>query len=117
MSPSLMPRRIGCFSCPVGDDPARALRPWLAVVADPGFAQDLPAEAAVPVLVLPVVFGERLAVLDVEGVRRGAHADDRPARLDVIDDVLHLLVGQVAEAREDDHQVGRLERLQAGDVV
>ena len=68
-------------------------------------------------LLVARVAGVRLAALEVEGVRRGAHADDRLARLDVIDDVLHLLVGQIAEAREDDHQVGRLERLQAGDVV
>ena len=39
-----------------------------------------------------------LFVLECEGVRGGAHADDRPARFDVVDDVLHLLVGQIAEA-------------------
>ena len=42
---------------------------------------------------------------------RRPHADDRPARFDILDDVLHLLVGQVAEARGDNHQVGRLEAL------
>ncbi len=31
--------------------------------------------------------------------------------LDVIGDVLHLFVGQVAEAREDDHQIGRCRAL------
>ena len=58
-----------------------------------------------------------VVLVRLEGVRRRAHADDRPARLDVIDDVLHLVVGQVAKAREDDHQVGRLQGFQAGDVV
>ena len=101
----------------LGDDPARALLAVAAVVADPGLAQHLPAEAAVPLLALPAVAGVGLAPLDVEGVRRRPQADDRPARLDVVDDVLHLVVGQVAEAGEEDHQVGRLERLQAGDVV
>ncbi len=40
-----------------------------------------------------------------------------PTRLDVIDHFLHLLVGQVAEARGDDHQVGRAQCFEAGNVV
>ena len=90
----------------------------VAVVIDPGLAEHLPAEAAVPFLALPTCTRRRSCRrLDVERVRRRPHADDRPARLDVVDDVLHLFVGQVAEAGEDDHQVGGLQRFQAGDVV
>ena len=47
----------------------------------------------------------------------GAHAEHRPARLQVIVDELHLLVRKIAEAGGDDHQVGGPERFQAGDVV
>jgi hypothetical protein len=50
-------------------------------------------------------------------VSRGAHADDGLARFDVVHDVLHLLVRQIAEAREDHHQIGGFERFQAGNVV
>ena len=50
-------------------------------------------------------------------MRGGAEADDRLARLDIVGDVLHLVVGQIAEARGDDHQVGGLECFEAGDVV
>ncbi len=35
----------------------------------------------------------------------------------MLDDVLHLFVRQVAKAGGDNHQVGRSESLQAGDVV
>src|SRR5436190_1905950 len=38
------------------DDPKRAFVLVIAVVADPGFAQNLPAEAAVPLLAVPAVF-------------------------------------------------------------
>src|SRR5205807_2124141 len=100
-----------------GEDAPRALLAVLAVVIDPGFAQHLPAKAAAPRAVVPGEFRECLPCLDVECMRRGPHADNRPAGFQVIDDMLHLLVRQIAEAREDNHQVGRVERLQAGDVV
>ena len=44
-------------------------------------------------------------------MRRRAQADDRPARLDIVGEVLHLLVGQIAESREEHHQVGRWQAL------
>jgi hypothetical protein len=50
-------------------------------------------------------------------VRRGPHADNRLAGHKKIVDVFHLNVGQVAESRRDDHQVGAGECFKAGDVV
>ena len=88
--------------------------PWWLIQVSPSTCRPKPPSHS---LLFQRVLGVGLARLDVEGVRRGPQADDRLARLDVVDDVLHLVVGQVAEAGEDDHQVGRLERLQAGDVV
>src|SRR5262249_40128615 len=101
------------------DHAAGALGAVASPVVDPRLAEHLPAESlfVILLLVVPAVLGVGLARPQVEGVSRGAQADHRLARLDVIDDVLHLLVGQVAEAREDDHQVGGLQRLQAGDVL
>ena len=69
-----------------------------AVMADPSLAEDLSTEAAVPRLAPPRIVGELFPLFDVEGVRRRAEADDRLAGLDVVGDVLHLFVGQVAEA-------------------
>ncbi len=112
-----MPLRIGCPAASGAINAAGRLLAVAAVVLDPGLAQDLPAEAAVPALAVPGVAGERLALLDVEGVRRRPHADDRPARVDVVDDLLHLVLGQVAEPGEEDHQVGVPERLEAWDVA
>ena len=121
ISPSLMPRRIGLPGGAGGEEGAGAGLAVGGVVGDPGFAQDLPAEAAVEAGLLAgpaVLFVGALAVgRVVERVRRGAHADHGPARLDVIHDVLHLLVGQRAEPGEDDHQVGVVQGLQARDVV
>ena len=47
-----------------------------------GLAQHLATEPAVPLLAVVRVTRERLPLLQVEGVRRRAQADDRPARLD-----------------------------------
>ena len=41
--------------------------------------------------------------LHVKGVCGGAHADDGLTRIDVSVDVLHLVIGEVAEPRENDH--------------
>ena len=94
ISPLLMPRRIGMIFLPRGEDPARALDLVAAVVIDPGFAQHLPAEAAVPLLAVPTVSAIGRAGLQVEGVRRGAQPDDRPSGLHVVHDVLHLASGR-----------------------
>ena len=91
----------------------------LTVVVDPRFAQHLPAEAAGELGVVGTVLGVGavLVPLVVEGVRGRSQADDRLARFDVIDNVLHLLVGQFAEAGEEHQQVGRIEGFQPGDVL
>src|SRR5438034_9634149 len=86
------------------EDATRALLAVLAMMADPRLTKHLPAEAAVPVLAVPGVLSVSLVRLEVERMRGGAQADDRPARFYVIDDVLHLLVGQVAKTQGDDHQ-------------
>ena len=115
----LMPRRIGLPAWPVAMMPRVLSCPCLPWWFDPCLAQHLPAESAgpIPCLVREAKLGVSCALREFEGVGRGAHADDRPARLDVIDDVLHLLVGQVAEARGDDHQVGVSRAFQPGNVV
>ena len=48
---------------------------------------------------------------------RRPQRDDRPARIRVVDDVLHLLVGQFAKPREQHHQVGRVQGRQSRDVI
>ena len=50
---------------------------------------------------------------DLEAI---ADSDHRLAGLDVADDVLHLLVGELAEAQEQHQHVGGVYLLEAGDV-
>ena len=85
---------------------------------DPGFAEDLPAEAAGIIgSVLPVELQElRVRPLDLERMRRGAKSDHRPASIQVIGNVLHFLVGEILEAQRDDQQVRGVERLEPRDV-
>src|SRR5262245_13896335 len=92
----------------LGEDAAGALGGMLTVMADPGFAENLTAEALGVGFVVGVVgvFRVGLAGFDVESVGGGADADDRLAGLQIGDDVLHLIVGQVAKAGENHHQVG-----------
>ena len=116
---SLTPRRIGWLGLVGLQQQPRALLVVRAVVRDPGLAENLPAEAAGVVRrsLLPGVLQElRVGPLDLERVRRGAEADHRAAAIEVVDDVLHLGVGKILEAQEDDQEVGGLERLEPGDV-
>ena len=83
---------------------------------DPGLAEHLAAEPAVPLLALPSPTAVRPA-LGRKGVRGRAHADHRPAALDVFDDVPHLFVGQIAKSREQHQQIGRIERFQTRNVI
>ena len=77
----------------IGDqNDARTLFAVPAVMPDPGFAEDLPAEAAVPHCVHPAVAGELASGLGREGVGRGAQTDDRTATFDVVDEVPHLVL-------------------------
>ena len=80
-----------------------------AVVIDPLFTEDPQAELG------PFeVAGLRIAA---EGVGRGAEADDRFAGVEELGEIRELVVGELAEARPDDHEVGRVELLGAGDVL
>ena len=49
-------------------------------------------------------------------MRRGSKPNDRFAAVGELDDSGHLLVGQFSEPKEQDHQVGGVEGLEAGDV-
>ena len=89
-----------------------------AVVRDPGFAQDLPAEAAgIGGSVLPVELQElRVRPLDLKRMGRGAKPDHRTATIQVIGDVLHFLVGEILEAQRNDQQVRGVERFESRDI-
>lgn len=100
-----------------GDKAAGAFALVAAVVRDPGFAEHLATESAVPLLAAETVPGVGFVFSEVERVRCRADADDRLAGVYVFDDILHLVVGQVAKAGENHHQVGGPKRLEAGDVV
>src|SRR5438094_9846989 len=89
----------------------RALLAVMTVMSDPGFAQHLPAEAAIPFLAVPAVFLICVAALEFVRVRRCAHGYHRPSRFHVVDHVPHLFVRQVAEAGEYDAQVARVQGL------
>ena len=104
-----------------GDEAEGALLAVVAVVIDPLFTEHEPAEAVGPLLLLaPVavaVVGVGPVFGHVEGMRGRPHSDHRLAGPQVVVDVLHLLVGQVAEPGGDHHQVGIVEGLEAGDVL
>ena len=78
-----------------GGETPSALNLMIAVVADPGFAENLPAEAPLGLFTVVVIFRVGLARLEIERMRRGAQAEDWFARVDVILDILHLVVGEV----------------------
>ena len=102
-----------------GQKPARALAAVAAVMADPGLAEHLPAEALREALatVIPTPAAVGAPFGDVEGVRCRPHRHHWLACLQKRVDVLHLLVGKVAKPGGDHHQVSIPELLEAGDVV
>ena len=71
---------------------AGALTVVVAIMADPGIAEHLVAEAVFVAFDFRVVGIARggLAGRNLEGVRRGPHADDRAAAGEVVGDVGHL---------------------------
>src|SRR4029453_4197294 len=87
------------------DHAARALGTMVPVMGDPGLAEDLPAEAALPLLAVPPEPGVLRPLARVEGGRGRAYADDGLSRIGVLRDELHLVVRQLPEACEDDHEV------------
>ena len=101
----------------IGDDlDAGALLVVPAVVADPGVAEDLVAEAVFVALDLgaEVIPGVGGVGGDLEGMGGGAEPDDRTATLEIGDNVVHFLGGKIEEAREDEEQVGILEGGETG---
>ena len=84
-------------------------RGLVAVVGDPLLAEHVTPEAVVE-------RGVRAALRVRECVRARAQADDRLSGIDVLQHAGELIVGQRAESREHDHQVGGLERLESLDV-
>ena len=68
------------------------------VVSDPGLAQHLFPESLQILfsLVVPRVLHEG-AVVDLERMGSGAETHDRATPIEVVDDVLHLLGGEVLE--------------------
>ena len=99
-------------------DATSAFPAVVAMVADPGLAQDLLTEPAGPFLVLPIKFRERAPrVAGVsEGVRGGANGKDRLAGTQVVHKILHLIVRQFAKPQLHDQHIGALERVQARHV-
>ena len=93
----------------------RALFVVGAVVRHPGLPENLPPETA-RIWGSPPRHVElqefRIGTLDLEGMRRGPEPDDRPAPVEVVHDVLHLGIGEILEAQEDDHQVRLPERVE-----
>src|SRR5207253_4759305 len=84
----------------VVDDAPGALFSMVAVMVDPGIAQDLPAKAAGPLLAAPIPLGVGALFVARNGkrMRRGAQAEDRLPRIHVVDDVFHLVGRWFAEA-------------------
>lgn len=108
----------GMFSVSGIDDAAGGFLVMIAVVVDPGFAEDLLTEAAGPFLVAPVVVCVRaLTVAFVgEGVSGSADTEDGFAGVDEVDDVDHLIVGEFAKAEEHNHHVGVIQEMETGDI-
>jgi hypothetical protein len=66
--------------------------------------------------VFEVVFRVSFACRDLEGMGGCPQAHHWSSALEIVRDVLHLFIGQVEEAGENDHQVGVLESFEALDV-
>ena len=100
--------------------PAGALLPVVAVMADPHLSQHQPAKAALPGLLLSAVAVVVVGICRVgdagKGVGRRPHADNRLAGLEIGVNMPHLLLRQLAEAGGDHHQIGVAERLKARDI-
>ena len=96
----------------------RALPMVSPKVAGPGLAKNLASETELKIIALVAVriLRKRAVRGNLETVRGSAQPDDRPAPSEVIHERLHLLFRQVLKTSEDDHQVGRLQRVHARDV-
>ena len=80
-----------------------------AVVIDPFFPENFQPE-------LRPFEVTRLRIAG-KGVGRGAHSDDRLARVEKLGKVRNLIFGELAKTCPDDHEIGRIERLGPGNVL
>ena len=84
-----------------------------AVVSDPGLTEHLFSEAARPGFAVPTEFGigaVRAATV-AEGVSAGAQPDERLAGQIRVHEVLHLVIGPMAEPQSHHHHVRRIQCL------
>ena len=98
----------------------RTLLVVVTVVSDPMFAQDRLAKPRGPFLFVSLVTLVVLGKLPLQPLKTmggGSQSYDRFARGEIVLDVLHLVVLKRLKSSEEDHQVGRLQRSQAGDVI
>ena len=103
----------------LGDElDAGALFVIAAVVPNPGVAKDLMSEAILGSLGLGAKIKVRVLGVggNLEGMGGGSQADNGAAAIQIIDDVDHLIVGEILEAGEDDHQICILQGLETGNV-
>src|ERR1700748_3452097 len=92
-----------------------ALLAMLSMMFDPGFSQHHSSEPAI--WTVPAISCVRRTSLELESMGGGAQTYNRFAGVNVIDNVLHLVVGQIAKTSQDHQQIGRVERFQAGNIV
>ena len=105
-----------------GDDfPPRAFLAVVAVVVHPGLPQHLATITALEfrIRVVPRIFrvGTLQIHLVIEGVGRCTQRDNGPPGVGVVNDLLHLGVGQFTKAGEEHHEIGVGQGIQAGNVV
>ncbi len=88
-----------------------------AVVSNPSVSENLVAEAFFEflALILEAVVGVFFACRDFEGVGGCPESNDGTAAIDVVGDVFHLVIGEIEEAGEDDHEIGCLEGFETVD--
>jgi len=91
----------------------RALPAVVAVVTLPALAEQANGVSAPLAEVKTLRVGRLLVPVVAERQESAADTEDRLARVDELDEVLHLLVGQLEVHREDDHHVGRLKEAHA----
>src|SRR3954467_14635757 len=99
-------------------DQTRALLVVRSVVRHPGLTEDLPSKpTGIFVFVLPIEPPKlRVCALDLKGVRGGAKSGYGTAALEVVDNLLHLVVGEVLKPQEHHEQVSGLQRVEARNI-
>ena len=102
----------------VDDRDPRALLVIAAVVSNPSLPQHLMPKAQFVVLALVVerIFRERIGALHLERMRRGTQPDHRPATIEIVIEMLHLLLRKILKPQKDHRQIRRVQRLHARHV-